>query len=125
MSRPAGGDGELGCLCGKAGTNHVCDGSAHSSGCMVNGYGCLLDKKSGWTMQVSEVAWENAHEFEISLMRENVVCDNSTENHWPIETTHLLTVVCPWCYDIIYTSKFSMYNPSIGVDSCFSLLDSC
>ena len=38
----AGGDGELGCLCGKAGTSHLCDGSAHSSGCMVNGYGCLL-----------------------------------------------------------------------------------
>ena len=33
----AGGDGELGCLCGKAGTNHLCDGSAHSSGCVVNG----------------------------------------------------------------------------------------
>ena len=32
----AGGDGELGCLCGKAGTSHLCDGSAHSSGCMVN-----------------------------------------------------------------------------------------
>ena len=32
----AGGDGELGCLCGKAGTSHVCDGSAHSSGCVVN-----------------------------------------------------------------------------------------
>ena len=32
-------DGELGCLCGKAGTS---DGSAHSSGCVVNGYGCLL-----------------------------------------------------------------------------------
>ena len=32
----AGGDGELGCLCGKAGTSHLCDGSAHSSGC-VNG----------------------------------------------------------------------------------------
>ena len=29
----AGGDGELGCLCGKAGTS---DGSAHSSGCVVN-----------------------------------------------------------------------------------------
>ena len=28
----AGGDGELGCLCGKAGTSHLCDGSAHSSG---------------------------------------------------------------------------------------------
>ena len=38
----ARGDGELGCLCGKAGTSHVCDGSAHSSGCVVNGYGCLL-----------------------------------------------------------------------------------
>ena len=33
----AGGDGELGCLCGKAGTGHLCDGSAHSSGCVVNG----------------------------------------------------------------------------------------
>ena len=27
----AGGDGELGCLCGKAGTSHLCDGSANSS----------------------------------------------------------------------------------------------
>ena len=34
----AGGDGELGCLCGKADTSHLCDGSAHSSGCVVNGY---------------------------------------------------------------------------------------
>ena len=34
----AGGDGELGCLCGKADTSHLCDGSAHSSGYMVNGY---------------------------------------------------------------------------------------
>ena len=25
----------LGCLCGKACTSHLCDGSAHSSGCMV------------------------------------------------------------------------------------------
>ena len=33
----AGGDGELGCLCGKAGTGHLCDGSAHSPGCVVNG----------------------------------------------------------------------------------------
>ena len=33
----AGGDGELGCLCGKAGTGHLCDGSAYSSGCVVNG----------------------------------------------------------------------------------------
>ena len=23
--------------CGKAGTSHLCDGSAHSSGCVVNG----------------------------------------------------------------------------------------
>ena len=38
----AGGDGKLGCLYGKAGTSHFCDGSAHSSGCVVNGYGCLL-----------------------------------------------------------------------------------
>ena len=38
----AGGDGELGCLCGKADTSHLCDGSAHSSGCVVNGYGCRL-----------------------------------------------------------------------------------
>ena len=38
----AGGDGELGCLCGKAGTSHLCAGSAHSSGCVVNGYGCRL-----------------------------------------------------------------------------------
>ena len=29
-------NGELGCLCGKAGTSHLCDGSAHSSGCVVN-----------------------------------------------------------------------------------------
>ena len=39
----AGGDGKLGCLCGKAGTSHLCDGSAHSSGCVVNGYDCLLN----------------------------------------------------------------------------------
>ena len=38
-----GGDGKLGCLCGKAGTSRVCDGSTHSSGCVVNGYGCLLN----------------------------------------------------------------------------------
>ena len=34
----AGGDGELGCLCGRAGTGHLCDGSAHSSGCVVNAF---------------------------------------------------------------------------------------
>ena len=39
----ARGDGELGCLYGKAGTSHLCDGSAHSSRCVVNGYGCLLN----------------------------------------------------------------------------------
>ena len=39
----AGGDGKLGCLYGKAGISHLCDGSAHSSGCVVNGYNsCLL-----------------------------------------------------------------------------------
>ena len=37
----AGGDGKLECLCGKAGASCVCDGSAHSSGCVVY-YGCLL-----------------------------------------------------------------------------------
>ena len=31
----AGGDSKLGCLCGKAETGHVCDGSTHSSGCIV------------------------------------------------------------------------------------------
>ena len=30
-----GGDGKLGCLCGKAGTSHL---SAHSYGCVVNGF---------------------------------------------------------------------------------------
>ena len=34
----AGGDGELGCLRGKADTSHLCDGSAHSSGCVVNAF---------------------------------------------------------------------------------------
>ena len=34
--RGVAGGGELGCLCGKAGTSHLCDGSAHSSGCVVN-----------------------------------------------------------------------------------------
>ena len=37
-----GGDGELGCLCGKAGTSHLCDGSAHSSGCVVNGSNVMV-----------------------------------------------------------------------------------
>ena len=36
----ARGDGELGCLCGKAGTSHLCDGSAHSSGCVVMAIAC-------------------------------------------------------------------------------------
>ena len=39
----AGGDGELGCLCGKAGTSHLCHGSTHSSGCMVNGYSMCME----------------------------------------------------------------------------------
>ena len=38
----AGGDGELGCLCGKACTSHLCDGSAHSSGCVVNGSNVIM-----------------------------------------------------------------------------------
>ena len=45
----AGGDGELGCLCGKAGTSHLCDGSAHSSGCVVNGYR-VFDVSRNWIM---------------------------------------------------------------------------
>ena len=36
-SEEAGLNGELGCLYGKAGTSHLCHGSAHSSGCVVNG----------------------------------------------------------------------------------------
>ena len=40
----AGGDGELGCLCGKTGTSHLCDGSAHSSGCVVNGSNVYLNR---------------------------------------------------------------------------------
>ena len=44
----AGGDGELGYLCGKAGTSHLCDGSVHSSGCVVNGNGCLLCYLARW-----------------------------------------------------------------------------
>ena len=38
----AGGDGEFGCLCGKAGTSRLCDGSAHSSGCVVNGSNAII-----------------------------------------------------------------------------------
>ena len=38
----AGGDSELGCLCGKAGTSHLCDGSAHSSGCIHLGAWSML-----------------------------------------------------------------------------------
>ena len=33
-------------LWGKAGTSHLCDGSAHSPGCVVNGYDCLLGRLS-------------------------------------------------------------------------------
>ena len=53
----AGGDGELGCLCGKAGTSHLCDGSAHSSGCVVNGYGYLLSYVSYSTIRELEHTW--------------------------------------------------------------------
>ena len=31
-----------GCLCGKADMCDMCDGSAHSSGCVVNGYGFFV-----------------------------------------------------------------------------------
>ena len=49
----AGGDGELGCLCGKAGTSHLCDGSAHSSGCVVNGSNAIIIMyvlSTNWTL---------------------------------------------------------------------------
>ena len=48
----AGGDGELGCLCGKAGTSHLCDGSAHSSGCVVNGSNAMSGENVYLEMQV-------------------------------------------------------------------------
>ena len=44
----AGGDGELGCLCGKAGTIHLCDGSA----CSV--YVCKDLKGDGTTSRTPE-----------------------------------------------------------------------
>ena len=47
----AGGDGELGCLCGKAGTSHLCDGSAHSSGCVVNGSNAI-HKSNAWVFPI-------------------------------------------------------------------------
>ena len=42
----AGGDGELGCLCGKAGTSHLCDGSA--PGCVVNGVIIIITNNMFW-----------------------------------------------------------------------------
>ena len=48
----AGGDGELGCLCGKAGTSHLCDGSAHSSGCMVNGQFSVPNFRSDFYLSI-------------------------------------------------------------------------
>ena len=44
---------ELGCLCGKAGTSYLCDGSAHSSGCVVNAMAIvqgLLYLKNNFTL---------------------------------------------------------------------------
>ena len=39
----AGGDGRLGCLCGKAGISHVViHSSTHSSGCVVHPYKFLI-----------------------------------------------------------------------------------
>ena len=70
----AGGDGELGCLCGKAGTSHLCDGSAHSSGCVVNGYGCLLYLTLGahaqrglWYLSVCVSARSSSYSVRFSL----------------------------------------------------------
>ena len=48
----AGGDGELGCLCGKAGTSHLCDGSAHSSGCVVNGSNTKMSHSDLYTINL-------------------------------------------------------------------------
>ena len=44
----AGGDGELGCLCGKAGTSHLCDGSAIHLGAwsMAMAAFCVMEKVS-------------------------------------------------------------------------------
>ena len=50
----AGGDGELGCLCGKAGTSHLYDGSAHSSGCVVwNAVPAKSKGHSAWLKSIS------------------------------------------------------------------------
>ena len=38
----ARGDGKLECLCGKAGTSHLCDGSAHSSGHSIGAWSMAL-----------------------------------------------------------------------------------
>ena len=50
----------LGCLCGKAGRFEVnmalCDGSGHSSGCVVNGYGCLLNYFDHITVKTTTVS---------------------------------------------------------------------
>ena len=54
----AGGDGELGCLCGKAGTGHLCDGSAHSPGCVVNG---LLSYKMLIEKGVRKITYTDSH----------------------------------------------------------------
>ena len=57
----AGGDGELGCLCGKAGTGYLCDGSAHSPGCVVNGYGCLFSYKTLIEKGVRKITYTDSH----------------------------------------------------------------
>ena len=44
----------LGGLCGNAGTSHLCDGSAHSSGYVVNGCGCLLSYYIDASHQLSQ-----------------------------------------------------------------------
>ena len=53
----AGGNGELGYLCGKAGTSHLCDGSTHSSGCVVNGSNAREE-----TVSFTEVFYERTNQ---------------------------------------------------------------
>ena len=72
-------DGKLGCprLYGKADTtSHLCDGSTHSSGCLVNGYGCLL------------------------------YCEGTQVQLWQHSITHTHTHFCPIKTILVYRQAF-------------------
>ena len=73
----AGGDGELGCLCGKAGTSHVCDGSAHSSGCSIAMAAfCVMEKVSQRSCshaRYSGVAQYSSHHTGVHLLYAHTV----------------------------------------------------